>query len=375
MTGRERIEAAFAPEGTPEVAAVICYEDIFIRDHWQALTDAPWWQQFAPDVDTQLALHRQIAMRTGQDWITLPSCGTRAWRAQAALQVRPEGVFLVEQETGREQRLEEPPIGGGLIPEGEFAATDTIEQVDALIAPPPAFDVQRYVGEGRTDLAQAILAGFGAELYPIARVSSPLWSTYGLWGFGGMMSMIATSRDLVRHACERYLAWAVHGVAQAAALGARAVWIEECMLDMISPAAFAELNLPYLQRLIEAIRSHGMRSIYYPTGDPGRKWDLLLASGADALALEEGKKGFAIDIAQVVERVGGRCVVLGNLDAVGVLQDGSEQDLRAEIGRQLEAGRRNGARFVMSIGSPVTPDTPVQRVRLYCDLVHELGRW
>jgi hypothetical protein len=28
----------------------------------------------------------------------------------------------------------------------------------------------------------------------------------------------------------------------------------------------------------------------------------------------------------------------------------------------------------MSIGSPVTPGTPVERVRLYRDLVHELGR-
>ena len=37
------------------------------------------------------------------------------------------------------------------------------------------------------------------------------------------------------------------------------------------------------------------------------------------------------------------------------------------------AGRKNGGRFVMSLGSPVTPETPVARVRLYTDLVHELG--
>ena len=46
---------------------------------------------------------------------------------------------------------------------------------------------------------------------------------------------------------------------------------------------------------------------------------------------------------------------------------------RAEIVRQIQAGRRNGSRFVMSIGSPVTPGTPPERVRLYCDLAHELG--
>ena len=71
-------------------------------------------------------------------------------------------------------------------------------------------------------------------------------------------------------------------------------------------------------------------------------------------------------------RATGRCAVFGNLDAVGVLQDGTDAALRAEVARQLEAGRRAEGRFVMSLGSPVTPGTPVARVRQYCDLVREL---
>ena len=146
------------------------------------------------------------------------------------------------------------------------------------------------------------------------------------------------------------------------------------MTDMISPAAFARLNVTFLRPLVDEIRALGMRSIYYFCGDPTGKWEQLLAVGADALSLEESKKGFSIDIEDVVERVQGRCVVLGNLDAIHLLETGSENDLRAEIARQIAAGRRNGSRFIMSIGSPVTPGTSVGRVRLYCDLVHELGR-
>ena len=71
--------------------------------------------------------------------------------------------------------------------------------------------------------------------------------------------------------------------------------------------------------------------------------------------------------------VQGRCALLGNLDAMGVLERATEDELRDEIRRQLSAGRRNGARFIMSLGSPVTPGTSVRRVRLYCDLVRELG--
>jgi uroporphyrinogen-III decarboxylase len=142
---------------------------------------------------------------------------------------------------------------------------------------------------------------------------------------------------------------------------------------MISERDFLALNVPYLQRLNDEIRHAGMQSIHYFCGNPTGKWDALLSVGTDALALEESKKGFTIDIAEAVERVQGRCALLGNLDAIGMLQDTNDEALEAEIKRQVEAGRRNGNRFIMSIGSPVTPGTPVSRVRHYCDLAHELG--
>ena len=85
------------------------------------------------------------------------------------------------------------------------------------------------------------------------------------------------------------------------------------------------------------------------------------------------EKGFTIDIEKIAEEVGGRFALFGNLDAVGVLQDGSDDELRTEIARQLAAGRRNGSRFVMCLGSPVTPATGIDRVGLYCELVHELN--
>jgi uroporphyrinogen-III decarboxylase len=125
--------------------------------------------------------------------------------------------------------------------------------------------------------------------------------------------------------------------------------------------------------VVDEIRVLEMDSIYYYCGNPEGKWEHILTVGADALALEESKKGFLIEIDDVVTRVNGRCAVLGNLDAVGVLQDGTAEQLRAEIARQIKAGRRNGSRFIMSVGSPVTPGTAVERVRLYCELTRDLG--
>lgn len=204
-------------------------------------------------------------------------------------------------------------------------------------------------------------------------ITHPVWSLYNVFGYENMMIMLGQSPDLASHAAQRILENTLQHISMIAALGAAAVWIEECLTDQISPDAFRKVNLPIIRRCTEAIREHGMKSIYYYCGNPWTRLDAILNAGADAIHLEESKKGFSIQIEDIVEAAGRRCVVFGNLDAIGILQDGSEAMLRAEIQRQLRAGRKNGNRFVMSTGSPITPGTPVDRVRRYTDMVRELA--
>jgi hypothetical protein len=379
VTGREKVEAAFSPEGSADTAAVLCYDDIYVRDHWDSLTELPWWYRFSPDLEHQLAWRRDVIAKTPQDWMPLPACPPRAERGASAIEESGQDVFLVNRTTGRRRKLARPVVGGW-DPAGVSRHVEpprlprTLEEVDALFPPEERCDAQSFVSSGRSDLAAAMLVEWGRDLFPVGYTPSPLWACYSLWGFEGMMLLIGERPDLVRRACDHLLGQSLRGAELGAVLGAQAIWVEECFTDMISPSAYGELSVPVMQRLIEGICSFGMRSIFYYCGDPSGKWSHLLSVGADALSLEEGKKGFHIDVEEVVAKVAGRAVVFGNLDALGVLQNGSDGRLRDEIIRQLAAGRRTGGRFVMSLGSPVTPGTPVARVRLYCDLVHQLGR-
>ena len=378
MTGREKIEAALSAGGTPEIPAVVCYEGIFVRDHWEQLTDHPWWYAQAPDLERQLAWRRDAIPRTGLDWFHLASGLDREQRSRVSIEVREDGVYWIDADTGSEQPLRRPEVSGwsaagGLHSVRPSSVARTRDEVDAMVPlPVPRCPAERE-HEGRGDLAAALLSEFGSERYPMSSIGSPLWQCYQLWGFEGLMRLVADEPDLVEHAAQRFLAAGRRAVHDAAASGAAGIWVEECLTDMISPSAFARLSAPLVRQLVEEIRGAGMHSIYYFCGDPSGKWDQLLDAGADALALEESKKGFTIDIDDVVDRVQGRCAVLGNLDAMGVLARRGEADLRAAIAEQIRAGRRNGSRFVASLGSPVTPGTPAERVRLYCDLVHELG--
>jgi len=146
--------------------------------------------------------------------------------------------------------------------------------------------------------------------------------------------------------------------------------------DQISPRMFSDLNFSLLQECVKEIKGCGLKSIYYYCGDLNDRLDAILEAGADAVHFEESKKAFSVDLEQIAIKVQGRCVLFSNLDSISILQNGSEDQLRSEIQRQMRAGRVNGNRIVISTGSPITLGTSVERVKLFTDLVREnSSRW
>ena len=88
MNSRERIDAALSPDGTLEIPAVICYEDIFVRDHWSELSPEPWWIQLVPDTEQQTAWREQVAHALDQDWFMVPGGFSSKERARWSMQER-----------------------------------------------------------------------------------------------------------------------------------------------------------------------------------------------------------------------------------------------------------------------------------------------
>lgn len=377
MTGSERILQALSPEGTAVFPVVVCYEGILVRDHWAKLTSCPWWYLESPAVEHQLAWRKDFFEAITQDWFHLPLCPSHIQRQSSSIEESENAVTLVDMQSGTRRQLDPPVVGGKLIPRDTTSVAgkdiiETHEEIDRRVAPKP-LDVRKLREQGRFDLGDELLAGIAADRFPVTSVHSPLWDAAGLWGFEGLMTMVATHPELVEHACERYLQHSIEQVRCAAARGVRGIWIEECFSDMVGPYSYRRLCLPYLRSLVEAIRESGLFSIFYFCGNPNALWDLLLDAKADALSFEESKKGFEIDIEDLVERVQGRCTILGNLNAVQILEQGTNLQLQAEIARQMSAGRRNANRFIMSLGSPVTPWTPMDRLKLYFSLSRSLG--
>ena len=379
MTAKERMEAAFSAEGSHEFPVVLCYEDIFYRDHWQSFV-SPWWHNRHNNMEKRLQWHRELVHSTGQDWMTVPLYGysAEAWQADPGyrMELGESGPMRVNLLTGDRQPLQSPQVSGAAIVNEikKNQAKEEIEsfpQLDELI---PLPQKSSTVEASQPWLAHNRMLHEFDDYFKVGRVSSPLWMCALLWGYEDYLVAVATRPELLQHACERYLHIVESEIRGLKALGAQAIWIEECFTDLISPESFKSLNMPVLSQLIEIIHGHGLKSIYYFTGDPRGKLSMILQTNSDGLSFEEGKKGFSNDIAGLVQAIDGKSTLLGNLDAIGVLQNGSEEELQAAIFEQIQAGRRNKDRFIISLGSPVTPQTSLQRTRLYCKLAHELGK-
>jgi len=370
VTGREKIEASFAPGGSPELAVVVPYELMLIRDHWEDLTLCPWWYYFSPDVDQQLAWRRDVIRTLDQDWFLLPTGSPCQERKAVSIEPCGNHAQWLDRRSGESRILRRPPVGGWVSPpQDEPPAPQAAADVDRRVAPPP--DWSAMATDGSLDLAAALLREFGGDYYLMDYVGTPFSMSESVWGFETAMVLAVERPDLVSRTCERLLEHCLARVRQAALKGVAGIWIEDVYSGLVSPNAYGTFGTPYVQELIAEIHALSMRAFYYYCGDPAGRWEHILSLGADALAFEESKKDFRIEIEDVVARVDGSSVVLGNLDAIGVLQDGDDDVLRAEVERQTAAGRRNGGRFIMSLGSPVTPATSLARVRRYCELARE----
>jgi hypothetical protein len=377
MTGRQKIDAALSPRGTGSIPAIIPYESVMIRDRWEELLSDPWWHLYSPELEVQLRWRRAVHRRIENDLLELPQFHARREREFLSIERRRDGMVLLDRRSGRATQLEREPIGG--VPIESLQQTTGTEaksprDIDRLVPPPAGENPEAFLRSGKAELAQELLREFGRERYPIVSVRSPLWACHHLWSFDTLMVNLAGAPDLVRYACVRYLDRARQETARAAAVGAAGVWIEECLTDLVSPETYASISLPYLQNLVEWVHAAGMCCMLYYCGEPAGKMDLILSAGCDAVGFEESKKGFRIDIERLPDQVAGRCALLGNVDAVEVIEKGNEEALRAELRRQIRAGRRNRGRFIMSSGSPITPATPIERIRTYLELARELGQ-
>ena len=243
-------------------------------------------------------------------------------------------------------------------------------EVRNLVVPDPAEQL-RYVVDAVEQIRRALdnrvpLIGFAGSPYTLAcyMVEGAASADFRL-----IKTMLYRRPDLLHELLGvTARAVAVYLSAQIEA-GAQAVMLFDTWGGSLTPAAYREYSLPYMQQIIAALpRVHDGRTvptIVFTKG--GGLWlEEIAAIGADAVGLD-----WTVDIAAARARIGDRAALQGNLDPA-VLHAHPER-IRSEVGVVL-AAYGEGPGHVFNLGHGISQHTKPEHVGALVDAVHELSR-
>ncbi len=130
--------------------------------------------------------------------------------------------------------------------------------------------------------------------------------------------------------------------------------------DVISPRMFKTLVQPYLKETISRIKAP---TILHMCGDTNMLVEMLYECGASAISVEQKN-----DVAATRQKLGEGAVILGNIDAYGVLVKGTPGDVEAAVKQAIEAGV-NG---VMP-GCDIWPEVPEENMHALIKAAEKYG--
>jgi uroporphyrinogen-III decarboxylase len=222
----------------------------------------------------------------------------------------------------------------------------------------PIIGAEERLRDGDLDLARQVVADYGNRFFISTILDTPYSDSYDYLGFKGLMVIQRRNPDLFQYLLQRRLMQSKEVIAAWAATGIHGVFVEEVFTgaDDISPQNYDKFVFSYNQPYFQYMRSLGLLPIHYICGDAIPRLERVVEYDISAIAVEEGKKKFRNDIAEVINQVGGRTAVFGNIDTIRFGIHGTPEEMSAEVKRQAGIGTLARG-FIVSSGSPFPLET------------------
>ena len=152
------------------------------------------------------------------------------------------------------------------------------------------------------------------------------------------------------------------------AAGAQAVQIFDTWGGVLTPTAYRDFSLAYMQKIIGGLTHHNDGRevpVILFTKNGGQWLESIAASGCNAVGLD-----WTTDIANARERIGSQVALQGNMDPSMLYA--SPEAIRAEVGSIL-AGFGSNPGHVFNLGHGITPAVNPDNVGVFVESVHELS--
>jgi uroporphyrinogen decarboxylase len=211
------------------------------------------------------------------------------------------------------------------------------------------------------------------ERVPLIGFSGSPWTLATYMIEGGSSKDFAKTKTLafneprVMHALLDKLALSVQAYLNAQiAAGAQAVQIFDTWGGVLSTAAYRELSLDYMRKIIAGLtREHNGEHIpiILFTKNGGGWLRYILQSGCDCIGLD-----WTLDLSVARAAVDSRVALQGNMDPA--ILRATPQRIEQEV-KAILASYGSGTGHVFNLGHGITPDINPDNVRAFIDAVHE----
>jgi uroporphyrinogen-III decarboxylase len=272
------------------------------------------------------------------------------------------------------------PYGDASLSETSASSHDLWDTSGQLTGPQdvddqlPLLSSEEWLARGDFDLPRQVVADYGDEYFISTILDTPFSDAYDLLGFQGLMLIQHDRPELFHHLLQRKLEQTKLVMQAFGAVGVHGVYVEEVFTgaDIISPRSYDKFVFAYNQPYFEHMSSLGLLPIHYVCGDVIPRLERMVEYDIAAVAVEESKKNFRIEIADVVERVAGCRAVFGNIDAVTFGIHATPGEMAAEVGRQARIGAQARG-FIVSTGSPFPLDTDLRLIDTLVTVAHSIA--
>jgi MtaA/CmuA family methyltransferase len=194
----------------------------------------------------------------------------------------------------------------------------------------------------------------GGEKLVEGWVEGPCAEGSDLRGINNLMLDFIDEPAFVRDLFEFIVAMGLAFVKAQVAAGADLIGIGDAAASLVGPRIYREFVWPYEKRLVDGIHALGARVRLHICGNTRRILDGMGRLGCDMIDLD-----YLAPVGEGRAELGPQQVLLGNIDPVRVLRDGTPDSVYKAIG---VCHQQAGNRYIVGAGCEVPRDTPPENL-------------
>jgi MtaA/CmuA family methyltransferase len=194
-------------------------------------------------------------------------------------------------------------------------------------------------------------------------VEGPMAEGADLRGINTIMLDFFDDPSFIRDLFEFVLELGLRFARAQLASGADLIGVGDAAASLVGRAIYDEFVWPCEKRLVEGIHAAGGLVRLHICGNTTKILDRMGQLGCDIVDLD-----YPAAMAAARERMGAGQVLLGNLEPVGILRNGTPERVTSLL---ADCHRAAGARYIVGAGCEVPRDTPEANLRALCDYAIE----